>query len=166
MNFEVGDILMVRGDTFIVSPVIKEILHSEFSHVAIAVGKNHICEIDAFKRMRIVSNPYTDYDLYRMNTGLTAAEKLKMQTFLQEKCKTIKGYDWLRIIEIVLRRFLKWEVSLNAKNRYICSEVIDAAYAAIGINLVPQLEDEDVTPVDILKSPYIVQIKNTLAKSV
>ncbi len=166
MNFQVGDILMVRGDSFLVSPVIKHVLGSEYSHVAIAVGKNHICEIDAFKKMRIVPNPYTNYDVLRLKEPLSKIERSQMQRFLLNKLDTVLGYDWLRIIEILVRKYLKWEVELNAKNRFICSEIVGAAYAEVGIDLLPDHQPEDITPFDLLLSDKLEFVDTELAKSV
>ncbi len=162
MLFEVGDILLVRGRTFMLSSSIKKMLNSPYSHVAIAVGTHHICEIDAFKKMKIIVNPYpeSDYDLLRIGGGgLDSYQKERMQKFLQEQCKTIKGYDWLRILEIVLRKVFKWNLTINDKDRYICSEVIDAAYNHIGIDILPDMDSEDITPADLIMSLLLVPIE-------
>jgi hypothetical protein len=157
--FQVGDILFVRGDTPIISSVVKSFLHSEFSHVAIAVGSNIICEIDAFKNLKTRPNPYTNFDLYRYKGGLTEEQKDALLEFLDRKMRTTKGYDWDKILEFCIRRFLHWNVFIDERNRYICSEIIDAAYQAIGIDLVGQRVTGDVTPVDLLNSIYLIQVK-------
>jgi hypothetical protein len=151
MPFQVGDILFVRGDSWF-SPIIKWVLRSEFSHVAVAIGPNQICEIDIFKRMRIIDNPYKDYEVYRYRGGLTKQQKQQLVDYLKEKCKTTMGYDYPRILSILFQILFKWHIVIDDKNRFICSEIIDAAYQHIGIDLIQARDTGDVTPPDLLNA--------------
>jgi hypothetical protein len=159
MSFEIGDILFVRGETPVVSSLIKSFLHSEYSHVAIAVGPNEICEIDVFQNMRILPNPYTNYDVYRYKQGLSIEQKKQLHRFLMQKTITNTGYDWGKIAELLIRHFLHWNVLIDEKNRYICSEVIDVAYQTIGIDLLPAFLTGDVTPADLLLSILLIKVE-------
>jgi hypothetical protein len=135
MNFEIGDVLFVRGNRWPISPIIKKFLGSEYSHVALAVGRDQIVEIDLFQKLKQKTNPHESYDVLRLHSGLTVLQKLQMQEYVKEEIRTNKGYDWGRIIEILLRRLTRWEGTIDTKNREICFEVIDLAYKSAGVDL-------------------------------
>lgn len=158
MEIEVGDLLFVSGNEWS-SRLIKFFLRSRFSHVTIATGPNEICEVELFRRMEIIPNPYTEYVLYRVEGGLTSNQQLALIDFLKEKCRTNIGYDWWRVLSIVVRLMFKKNLIIHEMNRYICSEIVDKAYQHIGIDLVEDRETGDVTPLDLLYSKEITPVR-------
>ncbi|MBD1378958.1 C40 family peptidase [Metabacillus arenae] len=151
MDLKIGDILLVRGDGFI-SPLIKRFLDSEYSHVAIALENGKICEVDLNVKMKIIDNPYFEYEVFRYKEGLNNEQMQKINAFLRKKCKSSIGYDWWRILSLMIKKYTKLELIIHHPNRYVCSEIVDQAYQYIGIDLVPESMTGDVTPVDLLKS--------------
>lgn len=158
MNFQAGDILFVKGD-FLTSPIIKGFLKSEYSHVAVAVGSEYICEVD-YKKIEIIKNPYqpSEYDLYRMKTGLTPEQQEKFVEFLHHRCSTAQGYDWWRILSLAIQKYLRFHLIVHEPNHYICSEIIDKAYQHIGIDLVENRVTGDVSPVNLLLSKKLNRV--------
>jgi len=154
MNLEVGDILFVRGNSWPISPLVKMLLKSEYSHMAIVTGPGEIAEIDFMKKLSIHPNKHKNYTVYRYKDGLTEDQKIGIKKFIEERILISKGYDWLRIIEILIRLLTNWEGVMDSANREICFEVIDLAYKSIGIDLTP-IGDH---PEDILKSPLLVAV--------
>ncbi|MBM7584051.1 uncharacterized protein YycO [Bacillus pakistanensis] len=151
MELQTGDLLFIRGD-FLKSPLIKWFLNSKYSHVAMVYDSTTICEVDTDKKMEIIPNPYQEFDVYRYIGNLTLEQQADMQKFLKEKCKTSEGYDWWRILSILLKRYFKTNLVIHQPNRYICSEIIDKAYQHIGIDVIKNRVTGDVTPVDLLHS--------------
>jgi len=159
MNFQFGDLIFVKGGTFLVSSAIKKITHSPYSHVAIAVAPDLICEIDVFSKMKIRPNHYKNYDVFRYFRPLSSQEQNQMMQFLLKKIHCSKGYDWGKILEMFMRYVFHYNTYIDLKNREICSELADLAYQSIQIDLVPGKRDGDVSPEDLVESPYIFKIK-------
>lgn len=154
MKLEAGDLLFVKGDCN-ASSLIRFFLKSDYTHVTIAMDDTHICEVDIFRKMEIMKNPYSEYDLYRLNRKLTDAEKEDLLNFLRDKCKSSRGYDWWRLVSIFIKMYFRWNLVIHEQDRYICSEIIDKAYQHIGIDLVKERVTGDVTPLDLLHSKHI-----------
>jgi hypothetical protein len=151
LELQTGDLLFIKGD-FLKSPLIKWFLSSKYSHVAMVYDSTSICEVDTDKKMEIIPNPYQDYEVYRYNGRLNLDQQTAMKIFLKEKCQTSEGYDWWRILSILLKRYFKTNLVIHQPNRYICSEIIDKAYQHIGIDVIKNRVTGDVTPVDLLHS--------------
>ncbi|ART76969.1 hypothetical protein ACQCU1_14680 [Sutcliffiella horikoshii] len=157
MKMAVGDLLFVKGNCNF-SPFIRFFLKSEYTHVTIAVGEEQICEVDLYRKMEIMKNPYKEYDLYRLKVNLTDDQQKELLHFLHKKVSTSKGYDWWRLISLCVKRYFRWNIIIHEQDRYICSEIIDKAFQQIGIDLVEDLVTGDVTPIDIMRSERIEYI--------
>jgi hypothetical protein len=158
LELETGDILFIRGNGEFSFLIIKRLLNSEFSHVAIVVEKKLIFEVN-YKQIQIIENPYKKYELFRIKTGLTKIQKEQIKKFLYAKCLVNEGYDWWRIVSFAFEKFLKYHLVIHRPNRYICSEIIDKAFQQIGIDLVLNRVTGDVTPVHLLTSDLLVRKK-------
>jgi hypothetical protein len=154
---EAGDLLFIKGDCY-ASPFIRFFLKSDYTHVTIAVDEEHICEVDLFKKMEVMKNPYEEFDLYRMKDVLSKKQKEEIIAFLKERCQSSKGYDWWRILSLLLQKYLRFSIIIHAPERYICSEIIDKAYQHLGIDLVDNRVTGDVTPLDLMKSNQLVPV--------
>lgn len=163
---EVGDLIFVKGNCNF-SPFIRFFLKSEYTHVTIAVDEMHICEVDLYRKMEIMKNPYKEYDLYRLKVKLTVEQQNELLHFIHKKVITSKGYDWWRLVSLCVKRFFRWNIIIHEQDRYICSEIIDKAFQHIGIDIVEDLVTGDVTPIDIMRSERIefvssvYRVKNT-----
>lgn len=152
-----GDLLLIKGDCY-PSKLIRFFLKSSYTHVTIALDEYHVCEVDIFKKMKIMKNPYDEYDLYRVNPQLTDNQKEELIQFLYKKCLTSKGYDWWRVISLCLQKYFRFNIIIHAQDRYICSEIIDKAYQHLGIDLVDWRVTGDVTPLDLLQSKKLAHV--------
>lgn len=154
---QVGDILMVRGNSWF-SPIVRKFLRSDFTHVAICIDNNFICEIDAFSNLSFKRNYHTDYDVLRYKKGLTRKQQKRLKRFLAKKVLECEGYDWSKIAELFLKITFKLGVMMDQRNRYICSEIVDAAFQELGIDLLEGFETGDVAPTDFLYSQHLIKV--------
>lgn len=158
-DIQTGDIIFVRGNTPIISPLIRWFTGSEYTHIGVAIGQDLICEIDFNSDLAIRPiGRHEDYDVYRMMYGLSSSEKEDIRELMIEAAITNKGYDWLRIINFVIKKFLPFPFILDKLNKVICSEIIDVLYMGIGIDLLPYKKTGDVSPGDLVKSPFLEKI--------
>ncbi|MGM0837307.1 MAG: hypothetical protein ACQEV7_14220 [Bacillota bacterium] len=154
MKIEAGDLLFVKGDCY-ASPFIRFFLKSNFTHVTIAFDEKHICEVDLFKKMEIIRNPYNEFDLYRFKSGLSKQQKEELVSFLEKRSYSSIGYDWWRIVSLLLQKYFRLNIIIHSPERYVCSEIIDKAYQHLGIDLVENRVTGDVTPLDLISSPKL-----------
>lgn len=158
MNIETGDIILVRGNHPIISPLIRWFTKSEYTHVGLAVTSDFIYEIDVGKRLAINPLTYEDFDVFRYKYGLTKKQKEKMKQYAIEKAKQNKGYDWFRIFSFVLEKFFSHRFLWDISNREICSEIVDEIYMSAGIDLIPDRETGNIRPGDLVNSPVLVKV--------
>jgi hypothetical protein len=158
MCLQFGDIVLVKGKDWI-SKSIEDITHSEYSHVAIAIDSDNVCEIDVFLRLQIRPLTYQDYDVFRLNRPFSLLEQHTMMDFLNSKIYTNEGYDWLKILEMFLRYVFHKKTYFTMKNRYVCSEIVDLAFRSIDFDLVPGRIAGDVSPADISNSILLRRVE-------
>ncbi|MBM7620012.1 hypothetical protein JOC95_001864 [Bacillus tianshenii] len=157
MKVEAGDLIFVKGNCY-ASPFIRFFLKSNYTHVTIALDEKHICEVDLFTKMEVLQNPYTEFDLYRLKGDLSSQQKEEMVSFLRKRCLSSRGYDWWRIVSLLLQKYFRQNIIIHSPERYICSEIIDKAYQHLGIDLVEHRVTGDVTPLDLISSPKLLLI--------
>ena len=160
---QTGDILLFKGTTPIISPIIRWFTDSEYTHAALAITENLIYEIDFNKRLAIRPIREETYDVFRYKYGLTWKQQNAIKTYAIERANTNKGYDWLRILSFGLQKIFQTKKAFDEANRVICSEIVDQIYAHIGIDLVPDRENGDVAPSHLALSPYLVKVFSHLA---
>lgn len=160
-----GDIILVRGKTPIISSLIRWFTNSEYTHVGIAVGKNHIYEIDMNAKMGIHPMKHEDYDIFRYKHGLTREEMHIMKNYAIEQAIQNQGYDWLKIIAFALEKFFKGPFLYDTINKEVCSEIVDKIYAAAGIDLLPDRVDGHVRPADLANSPLLYKVERLNKKA-
>lgn len=157
LKIEAGDLIFVKGDCY-ASPFIRFFLKSNYTHVTIALDEKHICEVDLFTKMAVIQNPYTEFDLYRLKGYLSEQQKEELVSFIRKRCNSSRGYDWWRIVSLLLQKYFRQNIIIHSPERYICSEIIDKAYQHLGIDLVEQRVTGDVTPLDLISSPKLLLI--------
>lgn len=155
---QTGDIILVKGDTPIVSRVIRWFTKSEYTHSAIAITENLVYEIDINKRLAIRPLDSKNYDVFRYKHGLTNEQQIMMQVYANEKAEENKGYDWLHILSFAIQKLFRTKKVYEEANKVICSEIVDNIYGQLGIDLVPDREDGDVTPAHLSQSPCLTKV--------
>ena len=158
-----GDIILVKGDTPIVSRVIRWFTQSEYTHAAIAIAENLVYEIDINKRLAIRPFSYEKYDVFRYKYGLTNEQQILIQVYANEKEEENKGYDWLHILSFAIQKIFRTKKVYEEANKVICSEIVDNLYNQIGIDLIPDRADGDVTPAHLAQSPCLTKVISHLA---
>lgn len=146
-----GDIIFIDGGT-LKSWLIKKLLKSQFSHVALAVSETDIIEIDFLKKVQQKPNPYKNYCIGRVK-GVNTEQLKEVVKFAESKIGV--SYDYLQILGLFLETVFNIRNYINQRNRLICSELIYLAYYSQGIDLMPNKSIEDITPEDLYESPLI-----------
>lgn len=155
---QAGDIILVRGNHPIISPIVRWFTGSEYTHVGLAVTSSLIYEININKKMGIHYNTHEDYDVFRYKYGLTIDQKRKMAQYAIDQALKNNGYDWLKVISFALEKIFRVPFVFDQVNRKICSEIVDKIYASVGIDLVPYKKTGHVTPYDLSQSQLLYKV--------
>ncbi|MGG4438297.1 YiiX/YebB-like N1pC/P60 family cysteine hydrolase [Priestia megaterium] len=128
-----GDIVFVKGDTFI-SRTVRFFDKGDFSHVAMALSSSHIIEAQYNSRVRIKPLDYENIEVFEMNMNIS-----QRHTLLQNAVNsTGKWYDYLQIIGFILAPNRR----VGSPKQFICSELVHALLEGVGI----EVGDEFTTP--------------------
>lgn len=158
MNLQTGDIILIKGSTPIISPLIRWFTQSTYTHAAMVVTEDLIYEVNINKDLAIRPLKELEYDVFRCKKNLSKKEKRILLREAVKRSKDNKGYDWMRILAFAIERIIKAPFGIHAKNRVVCSEIVDYLYAAAGIDLVPDREDGYVAPGHIANSPLLFKV--------
>lgn len=155
MKMEVGDIILVSGQSFI-SKLVQKITRSKWSHVALYIGGGYVLEINWNIKAHIVPNLYPKEGeeclVLRNKIPLT---KEQQDMIISRGCaynQTGNRYDFLLLAGLFLKTlFPNWKVlsKLNDKNSFVCTELTDQVLKEAGIDLFPGVEG-DIYPLDFL----------------
>lgn len=167
MNIETGDIILVRGSTPIISPLIRWFTGSEYTHAGIAITSDWIFEIDMNQDLALRPvKRHKDFDVFRYKDGLTVDQKTRIIQKAERRARNNKGYDWLKILGFIFEKLFRTQFVFDSINHVICSEIVDLLYDAVGIDLLPDRKTGHVTPGDIAKSPVLKKIDYVVLKNV
>jgi uncharacterized protein YycO len=125
-----ADIVIYRA-TGIIGNLIGLISHSEFTHVALYLSENKIIE-STWCGVKI--NQFKDkkgLEIYQFQ-NLSEENREKIIQFVMSKINS--KYDYRLLFTIMLERWFGIR-PLDSQKEYICSELIDAAYQEIGIDI-------------------------------
>lgn len=152
------DIILVKGNGFI-SNSIKRATNSIYSHAAIAVDRYHLIETawNYPLKIRHISYRLGEYDIYYY-PGMTEAQRQRIREFLLNALNF--PYDYIQLVSHLLNILLGWKV-VNSNSRFICPEVIDRAFQAAGIDLMPDRELGILTPADLARSKLLIKLTDT-----
>ena len=159
-----GDILLFRRNTGI-SKLIQWGTDSPYSHVAICVSAKMSLVIEAQGCVRANDvRRLKDYDVFRVKQEYVY-DLDGVVSFLVSKLGN--KYDYLGVIYLGFLKVLS-KIGLPTKgfaNRwqkdrdYFCSKLSDEAFTEGGLDIVPDVDDADITsPADIAKSKIIEKI--------
>jgi hypothetical protein len=140
-----GSIIFVKTSSPI-SWIIRKVTKSPWSHCCISLNDNNdiIIEADVFKKVSVKKNPYKKYEV--VDVEINDSQRQQLLFFLHSKINV--KYDYIYILGILLRllKLRKNDMWSDKKNRLMCSELTDDAFASIGIDLVPNRKFDNVTP--------------------
>lgn len=151
-NLEIGDVIFFKAENTWISKLISKLTHSPYTHVGLAIGKNHIIEANRFVNTRIVRFDFDGkkHAVYRLQ-GID--DKIRDKIYAQAMVYNNYPYDYLQILGLFFRYLFRWKKDnlFNRANRLICSELIDYTFYYAGVNRKRELELGDITPSMLLE---------------
>lgn len=157
-----GDIMFCRTNGPI-SRLIRFLTRGKFSHVALVVSDNEIIEADWFG---VFTSPIAKYKYYEIKRCPFLSEHQRNILVHNAMVKQGLGYDYLLFFAMITRIFPFFKKDLTSKydspNRWICSEIVDYAYQTVGVDLVPERKDDNVTPEEIYNSKLLYTVCSSL----
>lgn len=94
---------------------------------------------------------YHKADWFRV--ALDAQERAQVWGFAEEQVG--KGYDYTMVLRFVSRR----QESRKSTGKWFCSELVFAAFASAGVDLLARTEPWEVSPGLLSRSPYLEQVR-------
>ena len=128
-----GDVVfyMQKG---IIGGLISKITKSPYSHVALVIDETTVLEANRFITTRLADIDLSgrEYHVYRVE-GITEEQGVEAAIHAMEKLLNTR-YDYLQLVGLFFRYVFHWDfLTLNHRNRWLCSEVIDYAYLTTGL---------------------------------
>jgi hypothetical protein len=152
----IGNVLFFKKTNSFISRIISSMTNGEYTHVGLIIDYSEetniatIIESDKFVNTRIakiqISELHTVYEVDDMT-------ELIRENVVKFAIKSIgEKYDYLQIIGLFVSLLLKRNryAFFNAKNKMICSELIDMAYLKAGVKRKNSLNIGYITPQELL----------------
>ncbi|MES9681751.1 hypothetical protein ABWK22_02300 [Gottfriedia acidiceleris] len=160
----VGDIIVVSGKSWI-SKMIQKVVGSKWTHVALYVGGGYVLEIDWNTKASVTKDIYPisglDYIVLRNKTELTKEQRDSIISSAIKYHQKGTKYDWLLLIGLFFKATFpkcKRMSSLNSKNTFVCTELVDKVLTEVGIDLFPN-QGGDIFPHDYLSCEQLRPLK-------
>lgn len=143
-----GDIIFVKTSSPI-SSFIRWISKGEFSHVCLSMNEDDtvILEADVFKQLKVSKNKYSSYQV--VDVDMSDYQRLQLLYFILGKYEAKYDYYYVLGLALKLIGLIKDSTVFDRRNRFMCSEIIDESFKAIGIDLIPDRIDGDISPSDL-----------------
>ena len=165
------DILLYRGKGF-TSWLIRSLTKSHYNHVAVVVDPSLSIAVESntghqsgVRAVDLRKLNYTEIDVFRLKPQYSADKNIVIASLVDSLGA---GYDYLgviflgilKIISLFTLNFIPVHNWWQIKKDYFCSELCWQAFAADGLDLVPQIGSMDiVSPGDIATSPLLDRVK-------
>ena len=169
-KYHAFDILLYRGQGF-TSWVIQKLSSSKYSHVAVVVNPSmnlgiesntgHQAGVRAFDLRKL---NMSSVDVFRLKPEYTVDPDTVIAYLVDHLGAKYDflGVAFLGILKLLSLLTFTWWKPHNLwqiKKDYFCSELVWEAFAADGMDLVPQTGGGDITsPGDIAKSPSLIKV--------
>lgn len=143
-----GDIIFVKTSSPI-SWLIRKVSGGKFSHICISMNDENtvILEADVFQRLSVKRNPYTSYQV--VDVDMSDSQRLQLLYFILGKYGAKYDYYYVLGMGLKLLGLVKDSVGFDRRNRWMCSEIIDEAFKHVGIDLIPNKTDGNVSPSEL-----------------
>ena len=158
---EPGDVILFHTKSFI-NWAIRTITQSYWGHAAMYIG-------DGFYIESIASGVYindvsaledADIRIYRHENMTSEKAEAVVRTI---RSKSKHGYDFWAILHLlkllVGRKRYRNDAPVGIENKFICSELIAAAYEELGLMVIDDLSYDEIIPADFDLSPNFKRIK-------
>ncbi len=168
---ETGDIFLYRGSSFWkpivgwISPATKWFTESPYTHAGMAIWVGgRLMVIESIGR-GVIMNPCSmsfdrhrsDVEWFRHRDPLSDEQRTKLLDLgleaLGKRFAFWKAFVALLKVKLGLpmERIDKYE----SEDRYYCSHFVASVYSGIGLDLMKQRGDPDMTPKDLFESPHL-----------
>lgn len=145
----VGDIILCYGTGWI-SKLIKFATKSKISHVGVMISEDLMAESYWWGvRLTRLDNKKYDYIILRCD-DVTYFKSEKLIDFMFKHIDA--EYDYRLFFTLGLNRLFGLNLKGNDPMKFICSELVVAAYKEAGIDLLEGVKSDNVTPHEILNS--------------
>jgi hypothetical protein len=149
-----ADILVYYPSSWI-GRLITWVTKGKVSHVCIVIEDDLVMDAGWFgiKLRKLDPHPHLTFiypDLYEE----------QRETIVKYAMETVDcRYDYRQFLSVGLYKLFGIKLSWMKVNEFLCVEHVYKAYMSVGIDIVPQIEDDAYTvPEDILSSPVLIQV--------
>lgn len=162
MQFQTMDVIAFRPRNW-VGRVIAWFTNSPFSHVGVVTDPDTQVIVEATLTVKSSSllKGNRAFSVFRPKKGLDPAQVLEGKWYLASMLGA--GYDFPNVVDWfinVFRRALNrsYRSYWGRDDRPICSELVARAYLAMGEDPTPGIPPEFVTPQDLVRSSYFIEV--------
>jgi len=126
MRLNKYDLLLIKKPRKLMGKLVKKVLNSQYSHVAIYIGNYHVIDTDFKQSVKIheINNRLGEFDVYRYRYMFSKKQEELIDEFFQ-KSLNVK-YDLMQAIGVLFR------INFN-KRGYICISLATEAFRHAGI---------------------------------
>jgi hypothetical protein len=149
-----ADIVFVRNNSFI-SKKIREIIKSEWSHVAVYYENGLVFDTDIFDKVGLRS--INEFDEIEIKRYLNLDEYDQQKIINYVKRNTSKSYDYVQVFGFILEYVFGFKNKIHEAEKYTCGKLIDLAFKEAGVDLFDG-KDGDVTPKELNDSKKLKKI--------
>lgn len=140
------------------SQLVKFLTKSKYGHVMLAIAPQIVVEAVPLWGVRLASAcQYDTFDVFNIYRCQNITDKQIKAICDFALNKIGKSYDYPLLMRIFFRIKDITRLFFNNPNTWICSELVDAAYKAAGIDLLPN-QDSAITPEELSKSGLLYKV--------
>lgn len=150
-----ADILCCWGNSWL-DKIIQWALRTKITHIVVKIDEDFVMESSWFgvklSRVGRLGNSY----IQLRQPDITDEQKDKVVYFIKSSVDT--PYDYKQFFGIGINRLFGIKLDYEDAQKYICVELALEAYRSIGIELLPDIADEDIIPSDLLLSKELIRV--------
>ena len=156
MFMKTGDILLFFGGDDLIDREIDHYEKSVFTHAAIAINKTEIVEAWWEGVRTATLDGRGPYAIFETITPLNPIQQTGIEMYARG-CVG-KRYNYPGIFGFLLKVWFRLKHNpFGSIHSLWCSQLVFDVYYAIGLNLLPSLDEEDITPADLANSKLLTR---------
>lgn len=155
---QAGDILLFVGQKVFIDEAIEYETSSKYTHAALAISETEYVEAwwSGVRKAELNPNDPRKFDIYTTITPLTDLQKAEITGFALGKIG--EEYNFLQLIGFPVEKLFHTDKNvLGSTHKVICSQLVIQSYKAVGIVLLPNIEEYSVAPSDLANSKLLRQ---------
>ena len=156
MFMKTGDILLFFGGDDLIDREIDHYEKSVFTHAAIAINKTEIVEAWWEGVRTATLDGRGPYAIFETITPLNPIQQTGIEMYARG-CVG-KRYNYPGIFGFLVREWFGLKHNpFGSIHSLWCSQLVFDVYRVIGLNLLPGLDEEDITPADLANSKLLMR---------